>query len=229
MSTSLDDALGKPEAAEPVVEEPKVETPAAEPEKAAEAAKEPEQPEEPKPEKAEHMVPVSVLKGLRDEIRSLKASQSPPPPAPDVIEDPEGYAKHVQSQVDQRALSDRLNMSEQMVRMAMGDDVVDAAVAAFDKHMGTPLHNQIVSSANPYKELVNWHKQQQVAAEIGDDPAAYREKVKAEIRAELEAEMATKQVRATPAAPSLAADPNLGVRSGPAWAGPTPLGKVLGE
>jgi hypothetical protein len=41
---------------------------------------------------------------------------------------------------------------------------------------------RIYSSPNPGEALVSWHKRAQTLAEVGDDPAAYRERVAKETR-----------------------------------------------
>lgn len=231
MSTSLSEALGKgPSVPEPV-EMPEVEAEAAQAEAAQPEQAEPEPPVEAQPEKEPakpeaHMVPVDVVKALRDEIRALK-SQIPerkPDPLPDVLDDSEGFANRLRSETEQQLLHMRLNMSEEMVRTQMGDAAVDAALAAFEPHIGTQLHGEIMQSRNPYKAMMDWHAREQARAEIGDDPASYKARLEAEIRAKLESELVTKEIKASP--PSLASSTNSGSRAGPAWA-PTSLEAAL--
>ncbi|WP_457797626.1 hypothetical protein [Methylocystis sp. S23] len=58
-------------------------------------------------------------------------------------------------------------------------------------------------------------------SEIGSDPASYREKLKAELLAELQNEGQKTQQAQKPAMPSnFATGRNVGSRSGPAWSGP---------
>lgn len=75
-------------------------------------------------------------------------------------------------------------------------------------------------------ELMKWHAQQKLIAEIGDNPTAWREAETARIRQQIEAEMAVKQAK-TPAPPSMATQTNLGDRGGPVWAGPTSLDAIF--
>ncbi len=226
MATSLSDALaGNPPTNEPV-EAPEVEAPAAVEEPTPVEAEAPEQPEQPAKEPEQpHMVPVNVVRELREEIRNLKAAQQEPEPVPDVLDNPEGFVQHVQNSSEQRLLNERLNMSEEMTRMSLGDSAVDQAFEAFQNHLGTPLHNQIMQSRNPYREMVQWHQREQAMSEIGDDPAAYKERLRAELKAELEAEQTAQKVVAQPP-PSLASTTNSGNRSGPAWT-PTSLTDAL--
>lgn len=222
MSTSLDEALGKAPAQEPVVSETP-EAPVDAPEQPAEAAPE-AQPEPEKPE--QHMVPVSVVKELRDEIRSLKAAQPKPEPVPlpDVLDNPEGFAGHIQNQVQEAVRHATFNMSRAQAVREHGEDAVAEAEASLDRN--SPEFNAIVNSGDPYWSLMQHVQKQQAMAEIGDDPAAFRARVIAEERAKWEAEMAAKQVKGTEAPPSLASTPNIGARSGPAWS-PTSLEAAL--
>lgn len=232
MSTSLEEALGgSPVPAEPVV--PVVE-PATEPEAPAEAeapqeAQEtPEAPAEPQAEQKtdQHMVPVTVVKELRDEIRSLKAMQPAPAPVPvpDALDDPEGYAGHIQAQVNQAVQNATFNMSRAAAVRVHGEEAIAAAEGQVTP--GTPEFQSVVNSPDPYFALMEHVQKQQAMAEIGDDPAAYRARIEAETRAKVEAEMAAKQVKGVAPPPSLASNPNVSARSGPAWS-PTSLAAAL--
>ncbi|MFV1536945.1 hypothetical protein [Phaeobacter sp. JH204B] len=217
-------------------------TPEATPEapEAVEAATpEPAPVTEPEPAKADapEMVPVSVVSDLRAQLRELKLQQQQQPPAPQPkppeFIDPEGMG-YMQQQVQGMAQEVKLNFSEEMTRQQHGDETVDAALAAFKAQAGTnpALHQAILAERSPWGAMVKWHQQQQVAQEVGNDPAAYREKLEKEIRAKIEAELVTKQAqeKAAQAAPSMA---NVtGTGGGPkatAWGGPTPLDKVIGS
>ena len=229
MSTSLSEALGEPEAETPVVETPApAEMEPQEPPEAADATpEEPEAKEEQKPEP--QMVPVGVVQGLRQEIRELKAAipQPAPEPAPDVFEDPQGYQKHMEQTVNNAVFQATLSMSRAAAVRQYGQEAVDAAAASIDPNSAE--YQAIISSADPFHALMEHQSRQQMMQEIGEDPAAYKARIAAEVRAEVEAEMAAKEVKATPPAPSLAANPNVGVRAGPAWTGPTPLDNILGD
>ena len=235
MNTSLSEALGETPEETAVVETK------AEPVEAPEPVEEPQEtPVEPEPEaKTEPpMVPLAALHEVRDSNRELRqrldeiqAANQPKPESPPPLPDPELEPElHAQVQYQMSQMTDmRLNMSEEMTRMTLGDEVVDAAFEAFKPNLGTPIHDQIMTARNPYKAMVDWHKQQQVISEIGDDPAAYRARLKAELRAEVEAQVAVEQVKGVKPPPSLATQSNLGVRAGPAWSGPASLTDLIGE
>jgi hypothetical protein len=120
------------------------------------------------------------------------------------------------------------------------DEAVQAADDAFSKAVATnsidPAERQrVLSSPNIYDAAVKWHRRQQVQAEIGDDPVAYKAKVEAEIMAKLQAQQqpdaeadTVTQQRSAPVMPSnFATARNVGARSGPAWAGPAPLADIF--
>jgi hypothetical protein len=105
-----------------------------------------------------------------------------------------------------------------------------------DRGQAKAVYDRVMSSPSPYLALVDWHKRQVAAAEIGDDPAAYREKLKAEILAELQSDVSSRApaqqqpaAARTPAAmPSnFATGRNVGARSGPSWSGPQPLKEIF--
>lgn len=241
MSDIVDELTGQspeqveePEVEEsPQQEEQQAETPQEEPQETASETPQ----EEPKPEKEEHSVPLAVFQSMRDDLRSQidlareAAKQATPTPepvkVPDVFEDPEGYAKFMGTQLQKTQQSIRAEMSEVMALEAYGKDVVDEAFAAV-KASGEGA--RFLNSQHPYGDMVKWHKQQKVLQEIGDDPAAFRQKVETEVRQQIEAEIAAKQARAMAeqAPPSMAKTNGSGGTNDPGWSGPTSLDSILG-
>jgi hypothetical protein len=119
-------------------------------------------------------------------VTAANQPQQPPQPAPEPIDpvaDPERAYAALQDQMTQGMLNMHLNMSERYARSQPGgneavDQALEAAVKAGIAH--TFRHR-----ADPYAELVQWHQGQRLVQEVGTDPAAYRAKVEAEIRANL--------------------------------------------
>lgn len=168
----------------------------------------------------------------------------PEPEPPDVWSDPASYVQHgikqalspLQQEYEQRFDA----MNRMMAESAFGADTVqeafDAMASAFqagDRDVQAD-HQRIMASTNRYGELVKWHKRRQAMSEIGDDPAAYREKLKAELLAEINGgqggQPAPQQQPAKPAPvmPSnLAGARGAGSRSGPAWGGPQSLQDIF--
>lgn len=217
------------EAVQPVEAEQPQEAQAEEP--PAEAEQPQEQPE---PQEAEPTVPLAVFKSMRDDLKAqldqIKTQIQQPPaqrePAPEFL-DPEG-AQYMQQQMAAVTSNMMATVSERFARMQHGDDAVNAALEAAQS---TGVVDQFRGQDDPWGKLVGWHKAQQVAQEIGPDPAAYRQKLEAEIRQKIQAEMAAKQAQemAAKSAPSLAGVNGTGGNSSPGWQGPTDLNALIGE
>lgn len=153
-----------------------------------------------------HMVPLSELLDTRHRAqeaeriareaserfaqlqRELEARFRPQPEPIDPIANPEAawdaVGKRIaasEQRAQEMAVHSRANMSEMLARSKHGDAAVEAArEAAVKAGLGTHFLQQ----ANPYESLMEWDRGQKAAKEIGD-PAAYKEKLKAEILAEL--------------------------------------------
>ena len=191
--------------------------------------------EEPKAERKEETptVPLArfneVLSRLRaaEEAQRLRDQEANRPKAPDVFENQEAFNSYVEQRAADLARNEALNLSETLVRDSHGDETVDAALQALET--SSPADQMRVKSAkSPWHELVRWHNERRTVQEIGTDPDAYRARVEAEVRAQLEAEMAAKQVRQKPApAPSLASETSVGGRES-GWSGPTDLTRIIG-
>jgi hypothetical protein len=169
-------------------------------------------------------------------VQAVKPKQEQP--RPDFFENPEAATQHtVQPQFDH--ISQTLLANAQLIAgIKYGDDKVAEAEQAFIQAMQSQKldpadYQKVVSSPNRYAAAVQWHQRQQAQAEIGDDPAAFRAKVEAELREKILAEMqgGGQQAQAQQAAPvmpsNLASVRNVGARSGPAWGGPSPIQDIF--
>lgn len=226
--TSLDAALGElPET--PAVEaapEPAEAQPEPTPEPPVEASK-PEPAPEPAPAQPPEMVPVGVVQELRRELRELKQARQPQEPKPEPL-DPE-YASHMEKALAERDFAYTAQVKRLEAYVAHGKDRVDTALKAAEE---AGMIDTLGTQADAWEQLMAWHsgveaqaKAQEILTEIGGDPAAYREKLAAEIRAQVEAEMVAKQAKA--AAPSLANVTGTGGGPRTTWSGPTSLGSIL--
>lgn len=177
----------------------------------------------------------------RDEVRKQleafqRAQQQPPAPQPqqyqpppqpiDPVQDPAGY----HAQVQQLMLNERLNMSEMQLRRELGPEAVDAAITEFKQAAAKnpALMPALYQQPDPYAWMAKQVEVMRFQKEVGEDPAAY----KARLRAEWEAEQSAVQPAApvSPAArlnPSLANARSAAPRATGAWAGPTPLEDIL--
>jgi hypothetical protein len=176
-------------------------------------------------------------------IAALMEAQKPKPEPqqkPDWFENPEGATQHaVQQSVDphfQRINQTLIANAQLVAGMKYGDDKVVEADQAFMQAVQSgkidPADYQKVTTApNIFAAAVQWHQRQQAQAEIGDDPAAYRTKLEAELREKITAELQQGNgQQAQPAAvmPSnIAGARNVGSRSGPAWSGPPSLQDIF--
>lgn len=128
-------------------------------------------------------------------------------------------------QVRQEMLNERFNMSEMVARQKYPDldDVVKFFQEAVRENpaLGMALHQQ----ANPYEFAYREGKRVQMLKEVGDDPAAYRAKIEAEIRASLQPQTAATAATTLPA--SLAGARSSATRSAPAFTGPAPLSTLF--
>lgn len=135
-------------------------------------------------------------------------------------------------------LNERMNMSEIMVRQQHQD--VDEMVEVFKKaaEQNPALGTQLAQQRHPWQWMYDQAKRMKAMEEIGADPAAYKQRLRDELLAELKNEQAsaTPAAAAAPVAVSapapvipktLATARSSAPRSAPAWTGPTPLNDIL--
>lgn len=173
---------------------------------------------------------------LLNTVRQPPAQQEQPK-EPDWFENPTEAARNAVApqfgQVEQMLMAN----SRLIAEAKFGDDKVkgaeEAFIAAVQRNALDPAdYQRVVNSPNRYAAAVQWHQRQQAQAEIGDDPAAFKAKVEAELREKLLAELqqggAPQSQQPAPVMPSnLAAVRNVGNRSGPAWGGPQPTESIF--
>ena len=190
----------------------------------------------------------SENRALKEQLAAIKAQQDAlmgtvgrafapaPPQAPDWFQDPDAALRDRISPIEQALAQQREQMSQLMAEEKHGREAVSAAMQAIqdevDRNPAARFEVQrMMQSPHPYGALVEWHKQRSVLSEIGTDPAAYRERLKAEILAEINATGVVPQAgtsAAKPALPSNFADQrNAGGRAGPAWSGPKPITDIF--
>lgn len=156
--------------------------------------------------KAEAIAETERLKALeaaKPNVEQPKAAEPAGiPPAPDPIVDPEGFIKHQQFV----AFNERLNVSEMLVREKFED--VDEKIAAFKEEaaQNPALMQRLQTERHPWKWAYEHGAKALARREIGDDPAAFRAKIEAELREKLLAEIGA---QAAPAAAPAAARPVL--------------------
>jgi hypothetical protein len=124
---------------------------------------------------------------LRGRLEALERGQRQPqrsehdkPQEPDMFADPEGWANNQRAQITRAFEERRINGSFAEAEEEHGEKFVTAFKAL--QGTGNPnLVSEIVNSHNPGKLLMRWHERQALMGEIGNDPAAYRERVRQEL------------------------------------------------
>ncbi|WP_124485574.1 MULTISPECIES: hypothetical protein [unclassified Burkholderia] len=168
---------------------------------------------------------------FEEELKHLRAQGQQPP---------QQQQQPVSLTYEQGLLNERMNMSEMMVRQQHGDSDVDSALEIFQKAVqeNPALGAQLAQQRHPWQFMFDQAKRIQAMQEIGSDPAAYRQKLRDEILAELQQQGAAPSAPASaapapaaPAAPviprSLATARSSAPRSAPVWTGPTSLNDIL--
>lgn len=240
--------------------EPQAEEPAPEPEKPAVSEEEPDageqEPETPKGGKETDEPPSSddpkgearpepqvPLKALEDERRKrqelanrLSAIEQKQEQAsrPDPEFDPEGAAEFDKQQSASAALKMRVDISQAMMRK-LHDDYDEVEAIFRDEAASNPaLQVQLANHPMPADFAYTEGKRLQKIKEMGDDPVAYIERVKAEAaqaaKEAVLAELKKAQDDAAKAAlpESLAEAPSASEKEANKWQGPTPLKTLIG-
>jgi len=150
-------------------------------------------------------------------------------PPPDPARDPAGY--HVWQQTER--VNDKLDMSEAMLRQQIGDEAVDQMQQEFKREAEADktLWGKLYAQPHPYA----WaHKQMNAARmlrDVGTDPDAYRNKLRAELEAEIRSKMEQPAQAASPVAglpPSLANIRSSAPR-GQTFTGPPDMSDIVGR
>jgi hypothetical protein len=127
-------------------------------------------------------------------------------------------------QLRQEMLNERFNMSEMVARQKYPD--LDDVVKHFQEAVqaNPALAMALQQNVNPYEFAYREGKRVQMLKEVGDDPAAYRAKIEAEIREQL-SKPAAQQSLNLPG--SLAGARSSASRTAPAFTGPQPLDSLF--
>ena len=172
-----------------------------------------------KGENPEPMMPVAAHVAERKELqkrvefaeevarRPVTPTSETPDPV-DFLAEPEKIASFIDEKVKQATEG----LSKSYAMRQHGKKVVDEAHAALTQHGTSAEQQALAASADPWGEVVEWHKRRDIMAEIGDDPVAWRKAETERIKTELLAQAAVRQAKGLDPAPTLADEPNLGAR-----------------
>ena len=168
-------------------------------------------------------------------IGTLKPPAAEEPKALEPWDD--GYTDSIRKPIEQSISRQREEISELLAIEKHGAEVVDAAYAAVKAHpTAGAIAQAMLKTRHPFGAMVEWHKRSQAQAEIGNDPEAYKAKLRDELKAEILAELngGNQQRQAKPGQQAavvmptdLAGARNVGSRSGPAWGGPQSLTDIF--
>lgn len=188
------------------------------------------------------------LKALREQLEAAKAAPPPqpapqpayqPPPQPPVSfqEDPEGYLAWQNAEQVERLVQFNANQSEFRLRDRIGPEKVAELKDEFRKaaEADPTLYVKIRQQQDPYAWVQAEVERIRLLRDVGTDPAAYRAKIEAEVRAKLEEEMAAVQPAPQPASPvinqprSLANVRSVAARAAPAFTGEPSITEILAQ
>lgn len=184
------------EAKEP---EPTEEVREPEPTPEVEATPEPEPEPQPEEPKQEQTVPLPTFLDMRDkakraeelerQLQELQRAQQQPqeaPPAPDMFEDPEGYRQFTDQRMQQALRQQQVSISRRFAMQSAGaEEFAEAEKWANENFRNNPALLATQQSEDPWGEMLKVYRQHKTLSEIGDADA-YKEKVRAEIMAELQ-------------------------------------------
>lgn len=135
-----------------------------------------------------------LLQGQRQPPQKTEQQTAPEPKkAPDMFENPDGFVEHIVSQIRSEVGGVRNDLRQQRVETSFQLAHVRHA-EAFPKAMEAigrlDANNpddrvtvqRIYNSPDPGEALVNWHRRNETLARVGNDPAAYEEKIRNDTR-----------------------------------------------
>jgi hypothetical protein len=118
-------------------------------------------------------------------LAELRPREAPKPvEVPDVVENPQGYASHVQGTVEQMVQKRIIDMSFADAHDTHGKVFEDAFRNLQDAVNGgdAALKARIINAPNPGKALMRWHRDQVALKEIGGDFESYRKRITEDTR-----------------------------------------------
>lgn len=118
--------------------------------------------------------------------RQQPQPQAQPEEVPDPYTDPQGWAQHLQNTFQKQMLDNRAMISRRMAERQYGADAVQQAVTTVPAGIANQLY---ANSPDPYGDLMEWHKEQQVRKEVGTDLDAFKKKIEEEVRQKVLAEL----------------------------------------
>jgi len=192
-----DEKLNFLDAEEPATPAPEPSAPVIEAEKPAAPEPEPQGDTRARDPETGRFVPISALLDERDkrqattreleEARKQLAHYQQPREPEQVPTEPADILQRALEQQRQEAFNERLWTSQMMAEQAFTKEVVTEAQQAFlaAASQNPVLAQQLRAEIHPYDFVVKWHEKHKLMSEIGEDPKAYRQRVREEVLQEL--------------------------------------------
>lgn len=142
-------------------------------------------------------VPITALLDERDkrkaaqheleELRRWKAEQEARThqPPPDFYENPEARLQMEREAIQRALVADRVERSRHLAVREHGQAFVEEVVNFFNDPKHAPKSHEFLGHPFPMEAAITYYRQQKALTEMGDDPAAYRERLREELRQEL--------------------------------------------
>lgn len=115
-------------------------------------------------------------------LRRQLAEARPPAKTPDLLEDPDAYARYVEQTVERRMLTRFVDASMEDAHEQHGEEFAKAfnSLLAITNSGDTSTRDRIVQSPNPGRALMRWHQERQAITEIGGDLKKYQARIREE-------------------------------------------------
>lgn len=180
------------------------------------------------------------FQGQLAQLMQATQQRQPPQPQPDPPDwyaDPQAALAHNLAPIQQETAAMREQFSRMMAADKFGEETVNTAQSELEQFArSNPQaarfdYQRIMASPHPYAALVEWHRQRATLSEVGPDPKAYRERVRAEILAEMQGGRPAPAPNVNPAAmPSnFATNRSAAPNSAPTFTGPRSLSEIMGR
>lgn len=170
------------------------------------------------------------LDALKQQFQQLQQPREPQAPPPSIWEDEQGWRDNFGAQVVQQAsFNAALNLSEMLTRKENAADFDEMKARFLSIAEQNPaVVQQALSDPDPWGKAYRIAKNAATMESLGaTDLETLKAKMREEVMAELQQGQSPVPQAQVTLPPSLTGERNVGSRSGPAWAGPTPLKQML--
>jgi hypothetical protein len=170
--------------------------------------------------------------------QARQQQQRQPEPLPDLIEQPEAYARAIEQrltqQFEQRDIARSLFRADKQYgeEFRKAYEAFNSPQHANDEHLLARVRN----SYDQGEAILTWHREQEVLREIGNNPVTYKQRIRSELMQDAEFRkefMASMRAEATSKPSSVTSLPNLsrapGSASGPRDDWPTTDAEIFAD